>query len=156
MKTTIVSDQRVGMRPCTSFGLSPLYEFRGDLKIICSRLFNASVETIFKHQIDEMKQSNLPSHLSPQQNEIIRTTSETSLLTDEEDSCVTPKENQASSKPAAAVRIDHNDDQNQSETEKYILKGKNLSQTFQFYCKSALNRSLDSFGIKLTINFSLF
>ena len=157
--TTIVSDQKVGLRPCTS--LSPLDEFSGDLRFICSRLFNASVEKIFKHQIDEIKISHARTIDSSQlQTQKMATNSTITALIDEEDDCVTPKDRKILSKPVDVVEIDQNKDQNDNQIEllnenqtedqsntSIISQGKILSGKLQLYCKSALNKSLDLIGI---------
>ena len=140
---TIVSDQIVGMRACSSANLSPLDEFGGDLKIICSRLFNATVERVFKHQMDEVEQSNLPS-IEPSLAQRIATDS---ISTDEEDNCVSPKVNKISSTSGELEnneKLDQIEEQNDSSL---ISQSKIFSKKLQFYCKSALNKSFDSIGM---------
>ena len=153
------------MRPCTS--LPPLDEFSGDLRFICFRLFNASVEKIFKHQIDEIKISHARTiDSSLLQTQKMATNSAITALIDEEVDCVTPKARKILSKPVA--EIDQNKDQNDNQIEvlnenqtedqsdtSIISKGKILSGKLQLYCKSALKKSLDSIGI-ITYKFFFF
>ena len=92
--------------------------------------------------------------------EIKGSDSDPTALCHDEDDCVTPKDRKILSKPVDVIEIDQNKDQNDDQIEllnenqtedqidtSIISQGKILSGKLQLYCKSALNKSLDSIGI---------